>query len=63
MGNKSRTVPNLKVVAIEAEHGLVLVEGAVPGHKGAWVTVKDAVKKKLPKEAPQPAGLKAKKEG
>jgi large subunit ribosomal protein L3 len=61
MGNKSRTIPNLRVVAVEAEHGLVMVQGAVPGHKGSWVTVKDAVKKKLPKDAPSPAGLKAQK--
>jgi large subunit ribosomal protein L3 len=63
MGNVNRTIPNLRVVAVEAEHGLVMVEGAVPGHKGGWVTIKDAVKKKLPKDAPSPAGLKAKKEG
>ena len=55
-----RTVPNLRVVGVDAEKGFILVEGAVPGHKGAWVTVKDAVKKALPKEAPKPAGLKAK---
>lgn len=61
MGNKSRTIPNLKVVAVEPEFGLVMVEGSVPGHKNAWVTIKDAVKKKLPKEAPMPAGLKASK--
>jgi large subunit ribosomal protein L3 len=61
MGNVSRTIPNLRVVAVEAEHGLVMVEGAVPGHKGAWVTVRDAVKKKLPREAPSPAALKAQK--
>jgi len=61
MGNVSRTTINLRVVAVEAEHGLVMVEGAVSGHKGTWVTIKDAVKKKLPKEAPSPAGLKAPK--
>jgi len=61
MGNVSQTTINLRVVAVEEEHGLVMVEGAVPGHKGSWVTVRDAVKKKLPKEAPQPAGLKAQK--
>lgn len=60
MGNVNRTTSNLRVVEVDAEHGLVMVEGAVPGHKGAWVTVKDSVKKKLPKEAPQPAGLKEK---
>ena len=62
MGDKSRTVINLRVVSVEPEHGLVMVEGLVPGHKGAWVTVRDAVKKKLPKDAPVPAGLKGKKE-
>ena len=61
MGNKSRTVINLRVVAVEAEHGLIMVEGAIPGHKGGWVTLKDAMKKKLPKDAPSPAGLKAQK--
>ena len=63
MGNKSRTMPNLRVIAVEPEHGLIMVEGAVPGYKGSWVTLKDAMKKKLPKDAPSPAGLKAKKEG
>jgi len=63
MGHVNRTIPNLRVVGVEAENNLLLVEGAVPGHKGAWVTVRDAIKKKLPKEAPSPAGLKAKKEG
>ena len=61
MGNKSRTMPNLKVIAVDAEHGLIMVNGAVPGYKGSWVTVKDSMKKKLPKDAPQPAGLKAAK--
>jgi large subunit ribosomal protein L3 len=31
-----------------------LVEGAVPGAKGGWITLRDAVKKKLPKDAPKP---------
>lgn len=59
MGDKERTMPNLRVVEVNVEMGLILVEGAVPGHKNCWVTVKDAVKKQLPKEAPKPAGLKA----
>ncbi len=58
MGDKKRTTQNLRVVAIDAEKGLVFVEGAVPGHKNSWVTVCDAVKKVLPQEAPKPAGLK-----
>lgn len=60
MGAKNRTVANLRVVQVLPEQGLILVEGAVPGHKNAWVTVKDSVKKKPHKDSPKPAGLKAK---
>jgi len=60
MGNVQRTIQNLRVVEIDAENGLIVVEGAVPGHKGSWLTIKDAVKKPLPKDAPTPAGLKGK---
>jgi len=48
------TTLNLKVVQTDVARGLILVEGAVPGAKGGWITVRDAVKKALPKEAPQP---------
>jgi large subunit ribosomal protein L3 len=48
------TTLNLKVMQTDVERGLILVEGAVPGSKGGWITVRDAVKKKLPKEVPQP---------
>jgi large subunit ribosomal protein L3 len=48
------TTLNLKVVRTDAERGLILVEGSVPGTKGGWIYVRDAVKKPLPKEAPQP---------
>ena len=48
------TTLNLKVVQTDVPRGLILVEGAVPGAKGGWITVRDAVKKALPKEAPQP---------
>src|ERR1700736_6462692 len=48
------TTLNLKVVQTDVTRGLILVEGAVPRAKGGWITVRDAVKKALPKEAPQP---------
>lgn len=48
------TTLNLKVVQTDVERGLILVEGAVPGVKGGWITVRDAVKKTLPKDAPRP---------
>jgi large subunit ribosomal protein L3 len=54
MGVDRVTTLNLKVVQTDVERGLILVEGAVPGAKGGWITVRDAVKKVLPKEAPQP---------
>ena len=54
LGVEHVTTLNLKVVQTDVERGLILVEGAVPGSKSGWVTVRDAVKKKLPKEAPKP---------
>jgi len=57
MGNERVTTQNLEVVAIDEEHNLVLVKGAVPGAKSGWVLISDAVKKKLPDDAPKPAGL------
>jgi large subunit ribosomal protein L3 len=41
-------------VQTDIERGLILVEGAVPGSKGGWITVRDAVKKSLPKDAAKP---------
>jgi large subunit ribosomal protein L3 len=52
------TTLNLKVRQTDVERGLILVEGAVPGVKGGWITVRDAVKKKLPDGVPQPGKFK-----
>jgi large subunit ribosomal protein L3 len=54
LGVERVTTLNLKVVQTDIERGLILVEGAVPGHAGGWITVRDAVKKALPKDAPKP---------
>jgi large subunit ribosomal protein L3 len=54
MGDDRITTQNLRVVQTDVERGLLLVEGAVPGSKGGWIMVRDAVKKPLPKEAPKP---------
>ena len=54
LGTDRVTTLNLRVVQTDVERGLIMIEGAVPGHKGGWITVRDAVKKKLPKEVPQP---------
>lgn len=58
MGNKRRTQQSLVVAAIDAERGLILVRGAVPGSKGGYVYLTDAVKCPMHAEAPFPAGLK-----
>src|SRR6187399_1701898 len=54
LGVERVTTLNLKVVQTDVERGLILIEGAVPGAKGGWITVRDAVKKALPKDAPKP---------
>src|SRR6202521_4491259 len=54
MGVDRVTTLNLKVVMTDVERGLILVEGAVPGAKGGWITLRDAVKKALPKDTPTP---------
>src|SRR5437868_887465 len=59
MGVDRVTTLNLKVVQTDVERGLIMIEGAVPGHKGGWITVRDAVKKALPKEAPKPGKFKS----
>ena len=52
------TTLNLKVRRTDVERGLILVEGAVPGVKGGWIMVRDAVKKKLPSDVPKPGKFK-----
>jgi large subunit ribosomal protein L3 len=59
MGAKNRTQQNLEVVRTDVERGLIFVKGSVPGHKGGWLLVKDAVKVARPADAPYPAGLRA----
>jgi large subunit ribosomal protein L3 len=58
MGNRRATVQNLLVMGVDRERGLILVKGGVPGAKGGWVRVSDAVKRALPPDAPYPAGLR-----
>lgn len=53
------TTQNIQVVKTDADRGLIMVKGSVPGSKGGWVTIKDAVKKPLPSDVPMPAALKS----
>ena len=59
MGAARITTQNLQVVRTDADRGLIMVKGAVPGSKGGWVTIKDAVKKPFPENAILPAALKS----
>src|SRR6201995_1074167 len=52
LGAERVTTQNLRVVQTDVARGLILVEGAVPGHAGGWIHVRDAVKRPLPKDAP-----------
>ena len=58
MGDERVTDQNLKVVAVDALKGLLMIKGAIPGSENSWVYVTDALKKKSTVELPMPAGLK-----
>ncbi|HEV8035806.1 50S ribosomal protein L3 [Yoonia sp.] len=59
MGSARVTTQNLQVVKTDADRGVIMVKGAVPGSKGGWVTIKDAVKKPTPENVIYPAGLQS----
>lgn len=58
MGDVRVTTQNLEIVRTDTKRNLVMVKGAVPGSKGGWCLIKDAVKLALPENAPKPAGLR-----
>jgi len=59
MGSARVTTQNLQVIRTDADRGLIMVKGAVPGSRGGWVTIKDAVKKPIPENVIYPAALKS----
>jgi large subunit ribosomal protein L3 len=59
MGDTNVTTQNLKVVKTDPTRGLIMISGAVPGAKGGWVLLRDAVKRRLPEAAPKPGAFKA----
>ena len=58
-GNVRVTTQNLTIVKLLDDDNLILVEGSVPGSKNGIVTITDAVKYDVPKNAPFPAGLRS----
>jgi large subunit ribosomal protein L3 len=59
MGAVRSTTQNLQVIRTDAVRGLLMIKGAVPGTKGGWVTIKDAVKKAAPAGLPLPAAIRS----
>jgi large subunit ribosomal protein L3 len=59
MGAARVTTQNLKIVSVDAERGLILVQGSVPGAAGGYVLVADAKKRTAPKDLPFPGAIKA----
>ena len=57
MGDVRVTTQNLEIVRTDVGRGLILVKGAVPGSKGSWVMIRDAIKKPLPEDAPRPGAF------
>ncbi|HEY0053335.1 MAG TPA: 50S ribosomal protein L3 [Caulobacteraceae bacterium] len=58
LGDETVTTQNLTIVRVDAERGLILIKGAVPGAEGGYVKISDAIKKALPADAPKPGGFR-----
>ena len=58
MGDRQRTQQNLEIVRTDADRGLLFVKGSVPGHKNAWLVVRDSVKLKMPEDLPFPGVMR-----
>jgi len=52
------TTQNLRVAKVDPERGLIMICGSVPGSKGGWILLRDAIKKELPKDAPTPGAFR-----
>lgn len=58
MGDVRVTTQNLRIVKTDVDRGLIMVRGSVPGAKGGWVMLRDAVKSGMPEGAPQPGAIR-----
>jgi len=58
LGQERVTTLNLQIAGIDEARSLLLVRGAVPGSKGDYVYLRDAIKKARPADAAYPAALR-----
>src|SRR5881227_3506810 len=58
LGAARVTTQSLRIVSADAERGVLMIMGSVPGSKGGWVLIKDAAKRKAPEGLPFPAALR-----
>ncbi|HAV50682.1 MULTISPECIES: 50S ribosomal protein L3 [Brevundimonas] len=59
LGQETVTLQNLTVFRVDVDRGLILIKGAVPGHDGSYVKVRDSIKKARPADAPFPGAVKS----
>lgn len=62
MGNVRTTIQNLEVVRVDDERNLVMVRGSVPGSKGSWLEIRDAIKGVGTVDLPLPGGIRVAKQ-
>jgi large subunit ribosomal protein L3 len=58
LGDVRVTTQNLRVVATDPEHGLIMIRGAVPGAEGGFVLIRDAAKRPAPEGVPVPGAVR-----
>ena len=44
LGNVMRSIQNLEIIRIDAENGLLLIKGAIPGSKGGYIVIRPSIK-------------------
>ncbi len=62
MGDVRVTTQNIEVVKTDVDRGLIMVRGSVPGSRGGWVLLRDAVKSKMPDDLPMPGAFRIREE-
>jgi len=58
LGVETITTQNIEIFRVDAERGLIMVKGAVPGSEGCYVKIRDAAKKAAPEGVPTPGAFR-----